>query len=66
MASIFAGSVAIPCGDTTWPRYFNLALKNSHLDGFNLRPASANFSKTPFNRVIWSSGFLEKMMISSR
>ena len=66
IASILAGLVAIPSGDTTCPKYFNLALKNSHLDGFSLRPASANFSKMPSNWVMWSSWFLEKMIMSSR
>ena len=66
IVSILVGSVAIPCGDTTCPKYFSLVLKNSHLDGLSLRPASANFSKTPSNWVMWSSGSLEKIMMSSR
>ena len=39
------GSVAIPSRDTICPRYFNLALKNSHFEGLSLRPALASFLK---------------------
>ena len=66
IASIFLGSVAMPSSETIWPKYFKLPRKNLHLEGLSLSPALANFSNTPSNQVIWSSGFFEKMIMSSK
>ena len=66
MASIFFGLVSIPFSDTMCPRYSNILLKNSHLDGFNFNPDSESFSKTLHSLASYSSGVLENTMISSR
>lgn len=45
-ASVFLGSAAMPCSDTTCPRYVMLCLKKAHFPGFNFTPANRSMSRT--------------------
>ena len=68
MTVIFFFSVSIPSLETICPRYAIHDLKNSHLLGLSLNPAADNFSNTPLNLSMCSSGIFEKKktMMSSK